>query len=112
MPYVRSWVGDAAHFFHPLSLSEQCKRMVMLKAYIDDSGSHEQSHACVVPGYFGGVNRWKEFERRWRRVLVEHGIGEFHARFFWRSFRVGHVLGNIEVGAKRSFMHFLTVCSA
>ncbi len=84
MPCVRGWVREAAYFFHPLSLRERRKVMVVLHAYMDDSGSHKDSHACVVAGYLGGVNRWKEFERRWRQVLDKYGVSEFHARVFWR----------------------------
>ncbi len=84
MPCVSGWVGEASYFFHPLSLRERCKVMVVLHAYMDDSGSHKDSHACVVAGYLGGVNRWKEFERRWQQVLDKYGVSEFHARVFWR----------------------------
>jgi len=56
---------------------------------MDDSGSHRGSHSCAIGGYFGGVNRWREFERRWKRVLDRYGIEEFHARVFWRRTPTG-----------------------
>jgi hypothetical protein len=55
----------------------------MLQAYFDDSGTHEGSHNCVVAGYWGGVNRWKRFEREWSAVLARESIEEFHANEFW-----------------------------
>lgn len=55
----------------------------MLRAYMDDSGTHQGSHNCVVAGYWGGINRWKRFERDWKAVLGGEGIEEFHAKEFW-----------------------------
>ena len=59
----------------------------MLRAYMDDSGSHYTSHNCVVGGYWGGVNHWRKFERAWNRIVVSEGIREFKARTFWRRSR-------------------------
>jgi hypothetical protein len=55
----------------------------MLIAYIDDSGTHEKSHNCVIGGYWGGVKEWSHFEAQWNRVLRSEGIEEFKANEFW-----------------------------
>jgi len=66
---------------HPLT-GRQRKLFVMLRAYMDDSGSHAGSPVSVIAGYFGGVRRWLEFEHRWKSALDREGILEFHARRF------------------------------
>jgi len=55
----------------------------MLTAYIDDSGTHDGSHNCVIGGYWGGVKEWSQFEAQWNRVLRSEGIQEFKANEFW-----------------------------
>ena len=54
-----------------------------LKAYMDDSGSHDGAPVSVIAGYFGGHRRWIEFEDRWSAVLLRYGVKEFHAKPFW-----------------------------
>lgn len=56
---------------------------VMLKAYMDDSGTHADSPVCLIAGYWGGTNQWKQFEQRWKLVLDRHKVDEFHAKVFW-----------------------------
>ncbi len=56
----------------------------MLQAYMDDSGSHDSSHNCVVGGYWGGVNKWRCLEREWNATLSDFEIEEFKARTFFR----------------------------
>jgi hypothetical protein len=55
----------------------------MLTAYMDDSGSHDGAHHCLVAGYWGGQNEWRRFERAWTEVLQKAGIEDFHAKEFW-----------------------------
>jgi hypothetical protein len=62
------------------------KTKPVLKAYLDESGIHDNAKVCVVAGYFGGINAWNKFEREWKEVLAVAGIDEFHAqRFFTRD---------------------------
>jgi len=98
-------VRERALSAHPLCGHR--KMFVMLHAYIDDSGTHEGSYACVVAGYFGGVNRWKEFERRWKRVLDQYNVGEFHAHDFWRRAPNGHGVGEYRGWSKQRLDEFL-----
>jgi hypothetical protein len=77
------WISGLADRTHPLNAPESAKVFVMLQAYMDDSGTHDGSHNCVVAGYWGGVNRWRKFERAWREILRKDGIEEFHANEFW-----------------------------
>jgi hypothetical protein len=57
----------------------------LLRAYLDDSGTHADSKVCVLAGYFGGQRQWVKFEEEWRKVLDEHGLDEFHAHRFWSA---------------------------
>lgn len=61
----------------------------MLNAYMDDSGTHAGAPVCALGGYFGGVRRWKEFERRWQPILKKYGVKEFHAKRFWAKTPAG-----------------------
>lgn len=83
---IRSWVFDKSRRTHPLNSPSSGKVFAMLAAYMDDSGTHEGSHNCVVAGYWGSVNEWRRFERAWNAVLAQHGISEFKASQFWPRF--------------------------
>lgn len=50
---------------------------------MDASGTHDDSHNCVVAGYWGSENEWRRFERAWSFILLSEGIEEFHANEFW-----------------------------
>jgi uncharacterized protein DUF3800 len=55
----------------------------MLTAYMDASGTHDDSHNCVVAGYWGGEKAWSIFEWNWKKALQSEEIEEFHAKVFW-----------------------------
>lgn len=79
----------------------------MMLAYMDDSGSHANSHNCVLGGYFGGANEWRKFERHWKPVLDEYRISEFHARRFWARDRKGQSVGEYKSWTQRRHLEFL-----
>ena len=68
---------------HPLGAPDSDKVFVSLIAYMDDSGTHRDSPNAVIAGYWGGVREWERFEWKWRKVLTEFRIDEFHANKFW-----------------------------
>src|SRR3954452_16879593 len=43
----------------------------MLRAYFDDSGTHDESKAVVVGGLIGTVAQWKGFETAWAAKLAD-----------------------------------------
>src|SRR5690348_12811223 len=51
----------------------------LLRAYLDDSGTHAESKVCVLARYFGGQRQWVKFTDERRKVLDEHGLEEVHA---------------------------------
>ncbi len=44
-------------------------RLLMLRAYFDDSGTHASAPLVVVGGLIGGPVEWYRFERAWRKLL-------------------------------------------
>jgi hypothetical protein len=78
----QSWIIKRAIATHPLASPN--KFFAMLQAYIDDSGSHDKAHNCLLGGYWGGVNEWRKFERKWKAVLDHFGILAPAKRFsYW-----------------------------
>ena len=70
----------------------------MLQVYMDDSGSHDDSHNCIVAGYWGSVVQWSALEAEWRQVLSVYGQEEFKSNKFWRKSsgkRVSHMQGGV-----------------
>ncbi len=51
---------------------------------MDESGIHDGAHACVIAGYWGHERRWRSFEKRWRKVLEDARVCEFHSVDFWK----------------------------
>lgn len=51
----------------------------MLKAYFDDSGTHNEAAFYVMAGYVAPIEVWLSFEKQWRAVLAaEPAIEYFH----------------------------------
>jgi hypothetical protein len=61
----------------------------MVKVYVDESGTHEGSKFCVVAGYRGSEQQWKDFQRRW---AADGCQTELHATQFFRRDPRGHRL--------------------
>lgn len=56
------------------------KWVVMLQAFIDESGIHDGAPFSVVAGYLGSARHWKHFEEFWG----PHAMGQgFHAKSFF-----------------------------
>src|SRR6516162_3543605 len=56
---------------------------VMIRAYFDDSGTHDNSAVTVMGGLIGSIPQWELFERRWAEKLANPLPGkpplkEFH----------------------------------
>lgn len=77
------WILRKALSSNPLDANPLEKNFAMLSVYMDDSGSHDQSHNCVIAGYWGEVREWRRFQREWHAVLLRYGIQEFKANEFW-----------------------------
>jgi hypothetical protein len=80
----RAWISEKAERTHPLCDPASSKVFAMLMAYMDDSGTHNGAHNCVVGGYWGYVSEWRRFEKGWKAALTAEGVEEFHAKEFWQ----------------------------
>jgi len=56
------------------------KVIVMLEAYLDESGTHKGSPIVVVAGWLGDRKVWKSFIKEWNSHLRAAGISHFHAK--------------------------------
>lgn len=55
------------------------RAVVVIKAFLDESGMHENAPVVCVAAYAADHERWKGFEIHWRKVLDNAGIQYFHA---------------------------------
>lgn len=79
---------DASVFEHALGMvfpwaQPESERLVMiLDAYFDESGTHDQSGTVVVAGFISTPNYWKEFDCEWAAFLEEFGLDMFRMSKF------------------------------
>lgn len=78
-----SWIRGLCERTHPLNAPASEKIFMALIAYMDDSGTHAGAPNSMVAGYWGGAKEWDYFEWKWKQVLTEFAIEEFHAKDFW-----------------------------
>jgi hypothetical protein len=50
-------------------LNEKDGAVVLLKAFMDESGTHDQSPVLTVGGYIGTAKEWRSFTKEWNRQL-------------------------------------------
>lgn len=77
-----------------------------MQAYMDDSGSHDDSHNCVVAGYFGPVSEWRKLELQWKPILRRYKVSEFHAKNFWARDK-GKPVGEYRGWSNRKISEFI-----
>ena len=60
---------------------------MILEAYFDESGIHDQAQVCVVGGFYATQTGWRNFERQWNAIIEDYpelaNCG-FHAKKFFR----------------------------
>ena len=84
-----------------LNQYDQENLMAMLySAYFDASGKKETHASITVAGAVAPLKKWARFERDWKIILDEYGVGEFHATDFASS--LGEYRGWKGEKAKRS----------
>jgi hypothetical protein len=60
-------------------------KLLMLRAYFDDSGTHATTPLVVVGGLIGGPVQWYRFERAWAALLAQPMPGKPPLRAFHLS---------------------------
>lgn len=80
-------IDELAQIVDPLD--HRKKVFGMIAAYLDESGIHGSASVCVIAGYWGRKAQWRLLERRWLKVLSEHGLSlaDFHAKDLMKSDR-------------------------
>lgn len=74
------------------------KILLMIDAYLDESGIHEGAAVCVISGYFGGRGQWRKLEILWRQILKKAGyaLEDFHAnKWVKNEAKYGSVLDDL-----------------
>ncbi|MFZ0248001.1 DUF3800 domain-containing protein [Candidatus Binatus sp.] len=54
----------------------------MFIAYMDESGTHDESEFAALAGYVDHSSGWTQFETAWKAVLVKYRVSEFHMTDF------------------------------
>jgi hypothetical protein len=71
---------DAASYVVDLGnacLGDRDGQLVMIRIYMDESGTHDGSPVVTVGAYLGQPNDWKRFTRKWQHALGS--LPYFHA---------------------------------
>jgi hypothetical protein len=64
------------------SASERPGLMLMLAAYFDDSGTHNDSKVVVWGGFLGTAAQWSDFDKAWRAKLASPLPGKARLKKF------------------------------
>lgn len=51
-------------------------------AYMDESGTHDQSEIIAVAGYLATYEQWTSFEKEWNLVMDHYAVKDFHMKNF------------------------------
>jgi hypothetical protein len=51
---------------------------MVLKAYFDDSGTHENSEVILIAGLVAPADVWDQIEEAWLAILAKEGVERFH----------------------------------
>lgn len=74
-------IAEIADWLHPAG--SRCKAMALLRAYFDESGTHDASPITSIAGWVGPKEAWCELEqKRWLPTLemfADKGVKTFHA---------------------------------
>ena len=57
--------------------------VVAMRAYADESETHENPAYCVVAGWIGNPRQWRKFNEDWQSILDEFRVTDFHSKQFF-----------------------------
>lgn len=57
---------------------EGIRLMAFLRAYLDASGTVDDSPFLVMAGYVAPIMQWVKFTKRWAKVLLDEGLSHWH----------------------------------
>jgi hypothetical protein len=87
-----SGVWAVSRVAHPMSAI--ARFLAVFIAYMDESGTHNQSEFASLAGYVNHSIGWTQVERTWKAVLSQYHVDEFHmtdfenryGEFDWRNY--------------------------
>jgi hypothetical protein len=53
---------------------------MIVKFYIDESGTHSESPVLIMGGWVGRLGQWSDFDLRWNKLLKRSGLTYFHSK--------------------------------
>lgn len=69
---------------YPYDRGKHLKVVVELRAYGDESGTHQDASHCVVSGWIASLRQWRKFDDGWNQVLGKYEVPEFHSSDFFQ----------------------------
>jgi hypothetical protein len=76
MSYARRWCLAFARRWEPERV------LVILTAYLDESGTHGASPVTIMGGMLANARQWEAFEKAFARLKIKHGFEIFHTKKF------------------------------
>lgn len=73
---------DLLRLAFPRAVPAEGRYLLILTAYLDESGTHRSAEALAVAGYLSTQDRWEQFDAEWRVALREYGLEFFHMTDF------------------------------
>ncbi len=59
--------------------------MITLRAFMDESGTHDQSPILLIAGVVSTKGKWRIFDKKWREVLADHSVDFVHGKDLRKS---------------------------
>jgi hypothetical protein len=60
-------------------LQEPKRKLMILSAYFDESGTHKGAELSVMAGFVGDAGQWRKFEKRAGKLFRRFGVDVFHS---------------------------------
>lgn len=59
----------------------EAKLLIVIQAFLDESGIHDNAEVCVIAGYYGRPGAWRKLSDRWKDILcaAKVPLDKFHA---------------------------------
>ncbi|MCH8112992.1 MAG: DUF3800 domain-containing protein [Proteobacteria bacterium] len=74
MTPTRSFSFGVFHDWDPERL------LVILTAYLDESGTHDGSPITLMSGWVGKAGRWNQYDKKWRHLLKKRQLSHIHTK--------------------------------